>query len=140
MGAILPRRHADAEATVGQSQDSLPLIGAARTNRALTAGQSSDGDWILPLIKRAQERTIKQAAAIAVMGIAKTQYIENLQGVGHLSVRKLGMLGEDFWVALIDELRAHFGLDDDEQQLTRAFDGMRASLSVIERIARKGPR
>lgn len=140
MGATVATRRAVPEVTPSQSQDSLPLIGAARTDRALTASPLPDGDWILPLIKRAQERVMSQKEAVITMGMAKTQYIENLQGVGHLSVRRLGLLGEDFWVALIDELRAHFQLDDDDQQLSRAFDGLRASLGVIERIARKGLR
>jgi hypothetical protein len=136
MSATMPNRRTDAEATRGQAQVSLPMLGAARTDRTLTASQ--DGDWILPLIKVAQERVMSQKAAVITMGIAKTQYIENLQGVGHLSVRKLGLMGEDFWLALIDELRAHFKIDNDADRLERALDGVNACLSVIGHIARKG--
>ncbi len=113
------------------------MVGAARTDRALTDGQQP-GDWILPLIKRAQERVMSQKAAILTMGIAKTQYIENLQGTGHLSVRRLGLMPQEFWVALMDELRAHFHMEDDEDRLRRALDARAACDRVIEEIARKG--
>jgi hypothetical protein len=140
MGATLSDRRSVREATVGQSQVGLPLIGEARTDRAPTLGQNTDGDWILPLIKRAQERSMSQKDAVITMGIAKTQYIENLQGVGHLSVRKLGMLPQAFWEALADELRAHFQLDNDTERLDRALDGLASCVKVIGEIARKGLR
>lgn len=138
MGAIAPARRTDTEATNGRREVSLPLIGEARTDLTPTSGQSTDGDWILPLIKRAQERVMQQKVAVATMGIAKTQYIENLQGVGHLSVRRLGLMPEDFWLALIDELRAHFRLDSDSERLERALSGLQLSVQVIGEIARKG--
>lgn len=83
---------------------------------------------------------MSQKAALITMGIAKTQYIENLQGTGHLSVRRLGMLGEDFWRALIDELRAHFQIDNDADRLRRAIEAREQCDRVIEEIARKGLR
>lgn len=116
----------------------LPLIGA--TPRSQQTVNSTDGAWILPLIVAAVEKSIGHKAAAIDAGIDKAQWSRNLAGDGHLSIRRLGLLGEEFWLALIDELRAHFKLDNDEQQLTRAFDGIRAGLSVIERVARKGIR
>lgn len=127
------------EATDGRCQVGLPMLGAARTDRTPSVGQDPDGgDWILPLVRRAQERVMSQKAAVLTMGMSKTHYIENLQGVGHLSIRRLGLLGEDFWRALLDEVRAHFGMDDDAARLDRALDGMSASMKVIAEIARKG--
>ena len=113
-------------------------MGAVRTDRPLTEGQN--GDWILPLIKAAQEAVMSQKDAILTMGIAKTQYIENLQGVGHLSVRRLGMLGASFWLALIDELRNYYQINTDEERLQRAIAIRAEADKVIEEIARKGVR
>jgi hypothetical protein len=137
MSAILSDRRAHLKNTSGD----LPLIGAARNSHpTVTSGSDAEGDWILALIKRAQERVMSQKEAVITMGVDKAQYIRSLSGDGHLSVRRLGLLPADFWLALIDELQAHYGIHNDEQQLTRAFDALRASLSVIERVARKGIR
>lgn len=126
------------EATKGQREVGLPLMGAVRTDRTQTEGQN--GDWILPLIKRAQEAVMSQKDAVLTMGIAKTQYIENLQGTGHLSVRRLGMLGESFWFALIDELRDYFQVNTDEERLARALQIRAEADKVIDEIALKGAR
>jgi hypothetical protein len=136
MGPIASVRRADVEVTSGQRQVGLPIIGAVRTDRPLTEGQN--GDWILPLIKRAQETVMSQKTALLTMGIAKTQYIENLQGTGHLSVRRLGMLGSSFWLALMDELRDYFQINTDEERLARALAIRAEADKVIEEIAIKG--
>jgi hypothetical protein len=138
MSPSLSARRTDAEATRGQREVGLPLMGAVRTDQPLTEGQG--GDWILPLIKRAQEAVMSQKDAVLTMGIAKTQYIENLQGTGHLSVRRLGMLGESFWFALIDELRHYFKVNTDEERLARALQIRQEADRVIEEIAMKGVR
>lgn len=138
MADSLRHRRTDAEVTTGQRQVGLPIMGSVRTDRPLTEGQN--GDWILPLIKAAQEAVMSQKDAVLTMGIAKTQYIENLQGVGHLSVRRLGMLGESFWFALIDEVRDYFKVNTDEERLARALQIRQEADRVIEEIARKGVR
>jgi hypothetical protein len=132
-------RRTDVEVTSGQSTVGLPLMGEARrTDQTQTDVRLEDGDWILPLVKRAQEQTIKQAAAVRVMGIAKTQYIENLQGTGHLSIRRLGLLPQEFWIALHDELRAYYQLDNDGERLERAVECVNRGMQQIAEIARKG--
>jgi hypothetical protein len=133
---MLAKRRTDEEATAGQQQVGLPIMGAVRTDPTPTARQ--DGDWILPLIKAAQERVMSQKEAVLTMGVAKTQYIENLQGTGHLSVRRLGLLPQAFWEALIDELRVHFRMDDDAERLDRAFECVQRGMQQIQAIARKG--
>lgn len=102
--------------------------------------QSQDGDWILPLISNAINASHpgQRTKAARAMEMDPSYMNRLLDADGHLSVRKLGLLPEAFWRALIDELRAHFKLDDDAERLERALDGMQASLSVIGEIARKG--
>jgi hypothetical protein len=117
------------------------MLGAARTDPTPTLSQELDGgDWILPLIKRAQERVMPQKVAVITMGMSKTQYIENLQGTGHLSVRRMAMLGRDFWTALAEEIRDHFGLVDDAERLQRARELRAKCDEVIDEIARKALR
>lgn len=113
----------------------LPLIGAAPVRQPTV--NAGDDTWILPLITRAIERSIGHKAAAINAGLDKGQMSRQLAGDGHLSVRRLALMGDDFWRELIDELRAYFHLDNDAEQLSRAFDAMRASLSVVERIATK---
>jgi hypothetical protein len=140
MSAILSDRRARTEVTRRDGDVTLPLIGAARSHSPVTSSDSHEGDWILALIQRAQERVMQQKEAVITLGIDRAQYIRQLQGDGHLSVRRLGLLPEAFWLALVDELRAHFKLDDDSQRLDRALDGLTASVKVIAEIARRGLR
>lgn len=134
--AMVAKARTDGEVTKGQSQVGLPIIGAVRTDRTPTAGQ--DGDWILALVKAAQERVMSQKEAVLTMGVAKTQYIENLQGTGHLSIRRLGLMPQAFWEALIDELRTHFHMDDDSERLERALECINRGIQQVGEIARKG--
>lgn len=128
-------------ARIGHHQDNsldLPLIGAApaRSGSQQTVN-SVDDAWILPLVQRAVERTIGHKAAAISAGMDKGQWSRQLSGDGHLSVRRLGLLGEDFWLALMDELRAHFHLDDDADRLDRALDAVTSGMKVIGEIAKK---
>ena len=130
-----------AEVPSGERAVTLPLIGAARSHPTVTSGDDAvAGDWILPLIRKAQERVISQKEAVYALGIDKSQYIRNLNGEGHLSVRRLGLMPQAFWEALIDELREHFGIDNDEERLSRAFDAMGSALSTIREITTKARR
>jgi hypothetical protein len=116
----------------------LPLIGATPPRQ--TTVNPIAADWILPLIGRAIDRVMQRKEAAITMGMDQAQMTRQLSGDGHLSIRKLGLMPEAFWLALIDELRAHFKLDDDSQRLDRALDGLTASVKVIAEIARKGLR
>lgn len=95
------------------------------------------GDWILPLVKNAQERVMSQKEAVLTMAMDKSQYIRNLNADGHLSIRRMGMLGENFWRELVGEVSAHFGWDDESEQLERALEVQRAASAQIERLTRK---
>lgn len=98
------------------------------------------GLWLVECADRALERTMSHKVASDAMGIDKGQLSNELKGVGHLSVKRLGLLGPDFFEAWIDEIRAHFNLSDDEERLRRAI-AMRAKADEeIERIARKALR
>jgi hypothetical protein len=131
MGAIVSR---DRRPAPVNSLD-LPLIG--ETPRRQQPVNAVDGDWILPLITAAVARSIGHKSAAIDAGMDKAQWSRNLAGEGHLSIRRLGLLPESFWLALIDELRAHFQLDNDAERLERAWDGVFSALRTIQDISRK---
>lgn len=115
------------------------LIGAVPdTQRSLKSLEG--GDWFLGCVARAIDASMesRKAAAITMGNLDQGQLSENLKGEGHLSARRLGLLGQEFWLALIDEIREHFKIDDDADRLRRALDARAACDKVIEEIARKG--
>lgn len=99
-----------------QSLD-LPLIGAAPSSQS--AVNCDAGDWILPILASTLDRTMPRKEAAITMGIDAAQLSRQLAGDGHLSVRRLGALGEPFWRQLSDELRIHFGLLDRAQLIAQ---------------------
>jgi hypothetical protein len=117
-------------------QSTLPLIGAAKGPNGVRS--LDGGDWILPLISKAinDSHPGQRTKAARQMELDPSLMNRLLNADGHLSVRKLGLLPESFWLALIDELRAHFKIDNDADRLERALDGVNACLSVIGQIAR----
>ena len=131
--ATATRRHREV------SSGDLPLIGATPDrHRTVTLSDELPGaDWILGIAKRAQERVMSQKEAVLTMGMDKGQYIRQCQGDGHLSLRRLGVLGEDYWRAFYDELAEHFGWKDDAEQLERALEIQRAAAARIEQLTRK---
>jgi hypothetical protein len=102
--------------------------------------QSLDGDWILSLISDAINIAYpaKRTAAAYTMKLDPSHMNRLLDADGHLSVRKLGLLSAEFWLALAEVLRAKFKIDSDAERLRRALDARAACDRVIEEIARKG--
>ena len=139
MSASLARDRRPAPVQRVDPQSTLPLLGAAKGPAQV---HTPDGDWILGLIGKAIERVYaeKKGNAAREMGMDASYLNRLLAADGHLSVRKLGLLPDDFWLALVDELRAHFKVDNDAERLDRALDGIAAGLKVVGEIARKGLR
>ena len=118
----------------GKSLD-LPLIGAVKASQAPV--KPLDGAWILPLIGKAIDRTMQRKEAAILLGIDHGQMTRQLSGDGHLSALRLGGLPQEFWVALIDELRSHYQLDDPQARVQQAMDlvsrGMAMLVSEVKR-------
>jgi hypothetical protein len=96
----------------------LPLIGAAPGSQPTV--NSFDGDWILPVLSEAIERTMPKKVAAHAMGIDQGQLSRQLAGDGHLSVRRLGALGEEFWKNLVTALQVHFGILSKQELIEQA--------------------
>jgi len=86
----------------------LPLIGAAPDSQA-TVNEIA-GQWILPIIADALDRTLPRKEAAYVMGMDAGQLSRQLAGDGHLSVKRLGALGDAFWRNVVSALQVHFGI------------------------------
>jgi hypothetical protein len=86
----------------------LPLIGAAPASQA--AVNSEDGDWILPILMGALDDTMPRKEAALVMGMDAAQLTRQGSGDGHLSVRRLGLLGDIYWRNVVTRLQIHFGI------------------------------
>lgn len=113
----------------------LPLIGAVGRGQATV--KPLDAGWILPLIGKAIDRTMQRKEAALLLGIDHGQMTRQLGGDGHLSALRLGALPQEFWIALIGELRAHFKLDDPAERVQQAVDligrGMAALIAETRR-------
>jgi hypothetical protein len=118
----------------GKSLD-LPLIGAVGKGQAPV--KAVESGWILPLIGKAIDRTMQRKEAAILLGIDHGQMTRQLSGDGHLSTLRLGALPQEFWIALIDELRAHYKLDDPQARVQQAMDlvsrGMAMLVSEVKR-------
>ncbi|MGE3703972.1 MAG: hypothetical protein AB7I13_01785 [Vicinamibacterales bacterium] len=92
----------------------LPLIGvapaAARAANSQSAVNSVDGAWILSVLADALDRTMPRKEAAYAMGMDAGQLSRQLAGDGHLSVRRLGALGDAYWRNVIQALQVEFGI------------------------------
>lgn len=107
----------------------LPLIGAVRQSQAPV--KSVDSGWILPLIAKAIDRTMQRKEAAILLGIDHGQMTRQLSGDGHLSALRLGGLPQEFWIALIDELRGHYRLDDPAARVQQAMELVSRGMSML---------
>jgi hypothetical protein len=131
MAPMVAKREGLAE---GKSFD-LPLIGAVPQGQAPV--KASDHGWILPLIGRAIDRTMQRKEAAILLGIDHGQMTRQLGGDGHLSALRLGGLPQEFWIALIDELRAHYRLDDPAERVKQAMELISRGVTALVTEAQK---
>lgn len=113
----------------------LPLIGAVKGSHAPV--KPLEGHWILPLIGKAIDRTMQRKEAAILLGIDHGQMTRQLSGDGHLSALRLGSLPQEFWIALIDELRAFYKLDDPAARVQQAMDLVQRGISLLVTEAQK---
>lgn len=101
----------------------LPLLGAARSGQV--AGNSlADGLWILPIVGRAIDRCMSRKEAALLLGISEGALSKQIAGADGkcMNFARFGALGERVAVALADELRSHFKLDDPQERVQQAME------------------
>lgn len=107
----------------------LPMLGAVpRTQAPYTS--PVEPQWLLDCVGRAIDRTLPRKEAAYLMGVDAGNLTHTLQGEGHLSAKRLAGLPQVFWIALIDELRGHFGITD-QTEVQRAIEDISRGLSIL---------
>lgn len=102
------------EVPVGDPQGTLGFIGEAR-GASLGSWAPEDVEaakWFLQIVDRAQQRTGSFKQFHGTLKQDKSLTRRQLDGDGHLSAARLALLGSDFWLAVADEIRHHFGVVD----------------------------
>lgn len=117
----------------GQSQANaldLPLLGAARRSQP-TVKTDDSWLWILPVVAQSIDRVMSRKEAAMSMGMDEGQLSRQLKGDGHLSVVRLGALGERFWTVLRDELAIYYDLNDPQAEAKQAAELITRGMSML---------
>lgn len=141
MAAHAPSVHrARAQAEVKPVEQRLSgLIGAVRDTQD-TLKDLEGGDWLLACADRAIDRVMQRKVAATTMRIDGGLMTNQLKGVGHMSLRRIGLMPREYFEAWIDEIRTHFQMDNDAERLDRALECVERGLRQVGEIARKGLR
>lgn len=118
---------------VGQPEVStldLPMIGAARRSQPTVKADES-WLWILPVIAQSIDRVMSRKEAAISMGMDEGQLSRQLKGEGHLSVVRLGALGQRFWTVLRDELAIYYDLNDPQAEAKQAAELITRGMSML---------
>lgn len=108
------------------------LIGAVRPE-GKDDGKLVGGEWLLPLVAQAVDRVMSRKEAASLCGLSESEFSKQITGAEgkSLNVRKLGAMGERFLVALADEIRAHFRMDDPHARIERAAELVTRGLALL---------
>lgn len=108
------------------------LIGAVRPE-GKDEGKLLGGEWFLPLVAQAVDRVMSRKEAAILCGVSESEFSKQVTGAEgkSLNVRKLGALGERFLIALADEIRAQFKLDDPQARIERASELVTRGLALL---------
>jgi hypothetical protein len=117
----------------------LPLMGMVRGTTAKDTPVADRGRWILPIAAQAIDRVMARKEAAILMGISEPKLSDLAKGVDDksLSLIKLGALGDAFWIALIDALRAHYKLDDPAERVKQAMELISRGVTALVTEAQK---
>ncbi len=130
---------AERQAEANPLAERLPgLIGRVQ-NKGQDDGKLVAGEWFQPVVAKAIDRVMSRKEAAILLNLSEPELSKQVAGVDgkSLNVRKLGALGDRFVIALADEIRAHFGLNDPATVVTQAMDlvsrGMAMLVSEVKR-------
>jgi hypothetical protein len=137
MGSSMQARRGEVAAE--QTSPALPLIGMVRGSTAKDTSAAERGRWVLPVAVQAIDRVMARKEAAILMGVSESKLSDLLKGVDDKSVSllKLGALGDAFWIALIDELRAYYKLDDPQERVRQAMELVQRGITLLVTEAQK---
>jgi hypothetical protein len=108
------------------------LIGAVR-KAGQEDGKLVAGEWLMPLVGRALDRVMSRKEAAILLNLSEPELSKQVSGAEgkSLNVRKLGALGDRFAIALADEIREHFGLNDPANVVQQAMELVTRGMSML---------
>lgn len=123
-----------AEANGLAEQMPMPMLGAVPKRKDRQEdGKLVGGEWLFPLIANAIDRCMARKEAAILLGISEPELSKQLAGAEgkSLNVRRLGALGERVNVALADEIRGYFGLNDPAIRMAQATELITRGLAMF---------
>ena len=134
MGTSVPNRRRLTEVNNGD----LPLIGAVREGqRGVNAVDLAAGQWILDLLKEAIGSACSHKAASSDMGMDKALLTRQLDGDGHLSLRRVGLLPDYVQCSFAGRIQSRYGVDDKATRIERAMELIDRGRSMLAAEATK---
>lgn len=111
----------------------LPGLMGAVKREGQPDGKLVSGEWLLPLVANAIDRVMTRKEAAILCGVSESELSKQVSGAEgkSLNVRKLGALGERFLVALTDELRAFYKIEDPAAQQARGVEMVTKGLALL---------
>ena len=96
-------------------------------------GKLVAGEWLMPLVLQAVDRVMSRKEGAGLCGLSEPEFSKQVSGAEgkSLNVRKLGALGPRFAIALADEIRAEFKLDDPAARIERAAELVTRGLALL---------
>lgn len=119
MTASVPSRRRLSEDNTGD----LPLMGAVpQGQRGVNSVDLSAGQWGLDLLKEAINSAYSHKAAAIDMGMDKSLLSRQLDGDGHLSLRRVFVLPDYVICSWTGRIQTRFGVDDKAIRIERAME------------------
>lgn len=114
----------------------LPMLGA--TPGGQQAVNDVDGwQWLLPILRNALDATMPFKAAAAAMKTDQGQLSRQFTGDGHLSIKRLAVLGDAYWKNVVIGLQIHFGLLDRDELIAEAERLQDRARQLLSQAARR---
>lgn len=134
MGSSISSRRRLPEDNTGE----LPLIGAVRDRqRGVNDVDLSAGQWGLDLLKEAIQFAYSHKAASIDMGMDKSLLTRQLDGDGHLSVRRVFLLPDYVVESWAGRIHSKFGKDDKATRIERGLELIEKGRSILAAEASK---
>ena len=133
MGTVSNRR-GHLESNAGD----LPLIGAVpKGQRTVKDVDLAAGQWGLDLLKDAIQSAYSHKAAAIDMGMDKSLLTRQLDGDGHLSLRRVFLLPDYVLDSWAGRIKTKFGCDDKAVRIERAMELIEKGRTMLAAEASK---
>jgi hypothetical protein len=116
----------------------LPLMGAVpQGQRTVNAVDLAAGQWLLDLLKEAINSAYSHKAAAIDMGMDKSLLTRQLDGDGHLSLRRIGLLPDYVITSWVGRIQSKYGADDKAARIERGMELIEKGRALLAAEASK---